>query len=88
MTLFLCRLGLHSWRKLPNSDNCYGMGLATFENWECRRCMTTHDRLVGHQSRRNPVTFTNLQRRSPDPCCHCGEDQNVSGKHDGYCGVC
>lgn len=36
-----------------------------------------------------------LELAKPDPCPHCGEDQNKPwsrtgkvGKHDGYCGVC
>lgn len=84
---FFCFIGLHSWRRHANSDNCFGMGLATFENWECRRCMTTHDRLSSGQNR-HPLTFPDLRPRQPDPCCHCGKDQNETGKHDGYCGVC
>lgn len=86
MMRFLCYLGLHSWKRLPNSNNCFGMGLATFENWECRRCMTTYDRLADGQNR-HPLSFRDLRPRT-DPCPHCGEDQNRSGKHDGYCGVC
>ena len=98
MLSFLCRIGLHSWRRLPNADNCFGMGLTTFENWECRRCMTTHDRLADGQNRA-PLTFTDLRSRKPVICSHCGQpEERCSRKicphcgaheeHDGYCGVC
>lgn len=45
MKRLLCRLGLHRWRRLPDSLGTYGMGLEWFENWECAHCPRTFDQL-------------------------------------------
>lgn len=94
MRLF-CFIGLHSWKRLPDELGGCGMGLEWFEQWECRRCLSKFDRVRGGYM---PLKYSDLRARpatTPDPCPHCGEDQNKpwsrtgkAGKHDGYCGVC
>lgn len=47
MDRFLCSIGLHQWKQIPNELGTCGMGLEWFECQECKACHAVRDRVRG-----------------------------------------